>query len=199
VTASATSTSARPRLARSSTVRRFEATAKTVSAARQHTTATLAAWGLAAVADTAELLASELVTNACRASAGRSAVIAMRLTCTDTDVVVEVWDANQTAPVRRVPGDDAEGGRGLLLVDTLSARWAFYRPRSGGKVVWCSLPLTAPDGVVEERADPLPRRPASSGPAQPAEVFTDLVVLRRVADGLRALDWDLPPGEDARP
>jgi len=199
VTAPATSTSTRPRLARSSTVRRFEATAKTVGTARQHTTATLAAWGLTAVADAAELLASELVTNACRASVGRSAVVAMRLTCTDTDVVIEVWDANQTAPVRRVPGDDAEGGRGLLLVDALSARWAFYRPRSGGKVVWCSLPLAAPAHVLPEDTEPLPHRPPSSGPAQPAEVFTDLVVLQRVADGLRALDWDLPTGEAARP
>ncbi len=123
----------------------------------------------------------------------------MRLTRTDADVVIEVWDANQTAPVRREPGDDAEGGRGLLLVDALSTRWAFYRPRSGGKVVWCSLPLAAPPHVLPEDAEPLPYRPASSGPAQPAEVFTDLVVLQRVADGLHALDWDLPPDEDPPP
>jgi hypothetical protein len=40
----------------------------------------------------------------------------------------------------------ADGGRGLLLVDTLSARWNWYFPPDmDGKVVWAevSAPATA--------------------------------------------------------
>ena len=33
------------------------------------------------------------------------------------------------------PGDDAESGRGLLLVEAISTRWGWYAT-SDGKVVW---------------------------------------------------------------
>ncbi len=34
-------------------------------------------------------------------------------------------------------GQDAEGGRGLLLVEAISHRWSWYAtPEQGGKVVW---------------------------------------------------------------
>jgi hypothetical protein len=48
-------------------------------------------------------------------------------------------------------------------------------------------------------AFPLQRRTPAEGPIVPTEVFDDLAVLQRVADGLRALDWDLPdsPGGHA--
>ncbi|SBW24960.1 hypothetical protein FDG2_4363 [Candidatus Protofrankia californiensis] len=47
--------------------------------------------------------------------------------------------------------------------------------------------------------DHLPLRPATSGPSTPIEIFDDLAVLQRVADSLRALDWDLPPDDEAEP
>jgi hypothetical protein len=92
---------------------------------------------------------------------------------------------------------DAEGGRGLLLVSALSTRWAYYRPSTGGKVVWCSLLLPARTDVAAGNAEPLPSRQRSTTPAEPIEVFDELATLRRVADALRALDWDLPPGDSA--
>lgn len=174
--------------------RRFEADHATPGLARRHIEAILQAWNLADLAETAVLLASELVTNACRASTRRAAVIATRVTRTDTELIIEVWDVDASVPIRRDPALDAEGGRGLLLVSALSSRWAFYRPPSGGKVTWCSiaLPLIPADGSPGLE---LPHRRASIGPAAPMEVFDDPAVLQRVADGLRALDWDLPPGD----
>jgi len=47
-----------------------------------------------------------------------------------------VWDANPKPPVRIDPADDAESGRGLLLVDAIAARWDWYAlPDAGGKVI----------------------------------------------------------------
>jgi len=55
-------------------------------------------------------------------------------------VFILVWDANPQTPVRVDASEDAEGGRGLLLVETLSAQWNWYlSPELGGKVVWCLL------------------------------------------------------------
>ncbi|WP_239331994.1 recombinase family protein [Frankia sp. CiP3] len=77
----------------------------------------------------------------------------------------------------------------------ISTRWAYYRPPTGGKVTWCSLPLPAKTDVAAGNAEPLPSRQRPARAAEPIEVFDDLATLQRVADALRALDWDLPPGE----
>lgn len=180
------------------TVRQFEADDSAPRLARRHVAAILRAWGLATLRETAELLASELATNACRASSGPASVVATRLTCTDTDLIIEVWDSSRAAPIRRDRGLGTENGRGLLLVSALSTRWAFYRPRTGGKVTWCSVPLPKSAGSVTIEAESLPSRSTKAAPAEPIEAFDDLTVLQRVADGLRALDWTLPPGDGAQ-
>ncbi|WP_239377216.1 MULTISPECIES: ATP-binding protein [unclassified Frankia] len=179
-------------------VRRFQTDYNAPGLARRHVAATLQAWNLADLIDTAGLLVSELVTNACRASFARQEsadIIAARLTRTDVDLIIEVWDSSSAAPVRQDPALDAEGGRGLLLVSALSTRWAYYRPPTGGKVTWCSLPLPAKTDVAAGNAEPLPSRQRPARAAEPIEVFDDLATLQCVADALRALDWDLPPGE----
>jgi hypothetical protein len=52
-------------------------------------------------------------------------------------VVIQVWDRCDRLPVRRDAEPDSEGGRGLLLVDSLSTEWGSYPPEgAGGKVVW---------------------------------------------------------------
>jgi anti-sigma regulatory factor (Ser/Thr protein kinase) len=184
-------------------VRRFDVSDRTPGHARRHTAETLSSWDLVPLIETAELLVSELVTNACRATAGwssPSSVVAVRLTATDADLFIEVWDANEAAPVCRDPEPDTEDGRGLLLVEALSARWSWYRPPANtGKVVWCSLLLPRSVGLITGDTEPLPRRPASSVTVGPVDSFDDLAVLQRVADGLRALDWELPPGDGTRP
>jgi hypothetical protein len=59
--------------------------------------------------------------------------------------VKEVWDGNARPPEPAeledgIPPLDQEGGRGLLLVETLSERWGWYPTQSPeGKVIWCEL------------------------------------------------------------
>jgi hypothetical protein len=38
-------------------------------------------------------------------------------------VLVLVWDGSPLVPEQQEPGMEAEGGRGLLLVETVSVRW----------------------------------------------------------------------------
>jgi anti-sigma regulatory factor (Ser/Thr protein kinase) len=107
-----------------------------VPCARLHARLMALEWGLPALADTAELLVSELATNAIRASAGLLSPV-MRL-CLASDhqcMVIRVWDGGDQMPVRKNAGPDSESGRGLLLVESLSTEWGSYR-KANGKVVW---------------------------------------------------------------
>jgi hypothetical protein len=53
-------------------------------------------------------------------------------------LLILVWDASPLPPVRVSTGD-AENGRGLLLVDTLSTRWGHFPHPNGGKTVWALI------------------------------------------------------------
>jgi anti-sigma regulatory factor (Ser/Thr protein kinase) len=117
-----------------------------VPSTRLHTRLILHEWGLLALSDTAELLASELVTNAVlasdrlrnRADLGIVPVIRLWVTASDAAVYVHVWDSSHEMPVRREVAIDEESGRGLILVEALSKEWGVYR-RDGGKVVWAMI------------------------------------------------------------
>jgi serine phosphatase RsbU (regulator of sigma subunit) len=93
-------------------------------------------WGLAELIPTAELLASELVTNAVRYAQGS---IALRLV-REGGLVCEVLDDSAALPRLRHAGDEDERGRGLQVVSQLAQHWGARRTLSG-KVVWCELPL----------------------------------------------------------
>jgi anti-sigma regulatory factor (Ser/Thr protein kinase) len=96
-------------------------------------------WGLANLADTAELLASELVTNAVQASAGLlSPVVRIWLVSDQESVVLHVWDGCDEMPVCQHPGYDDDSGRGLMLVQALAAEWGAYR-KPPGKTVWARV------------------------------------------------------------
>ena len=98
----------------------------------------LLAWGLHGLADVVELLVSELVTNALRYGI---APFGLRMTRDAANVMVEVSDGNPTVPrLRNVQVGD-EGGRGLHLVDELSADWG-VRTHPQGKTVWFTLGIT---------------------------------------------------------
>jgi anti-sigma regulatory factor (Ser/Thr protein kinase) len=110
-----------------------------VPCARLHARQVVREWGLPALADTAELLVSELMTNAIRASAGLMLpAVALRLFSDGRYVLIHVWDGSSEMPVRRDVNADAESGRGLLLVESLSRDWGSY-PRASGKVVWARI------------------------------------------------------------
>ncbi len=129
--------------------RQLRAVPASVRSARLHAQNILREWGLEALADTVELLVSEIATNAVRASAsiadqpreaGRGpARSRMRLWLTSDGqrVLIQVWDSDLRHPVCQDAGLDAEAGRGLLLVETLSAQWGCCTPgEPGGKIVW---------------------------------------------------------------
>ncbi|MFF3503091.1 ATP-binding protein [Streptomyces sp. NPDC003247] len=108
--------------------------------------AVLAAHGLAGLVDRAELLTSELATNSVRHTKGPAFV---RLHWLDPVLRISVWDMSPDlpplAPPLAVPAD-ADGGRGLLILDLLADRWGGcgtddgpYRP--AGKTVWFELAL----------------------------------------------------------
>jgi hypothetical protein len=52
-------------------------------------------------------------------------------------VVILVWDASPLPPMRMDADGEAENGRGLMLVEAISARWGWDFPQGiGGKTVW---------------------------------------------------------------
>jgi len=116
--------------------------------ARLHARNLMHEWGLHDLADTIELIVSELVTNAVKASMDQDgrprytadnglACIHLRLSTDRQAVLVEVWDENSRLPEPARPDLDDESGRGLMLVDALAARWGWDLPNSGrGKIVW---------------------------------------------------------------
>ena len=107
-----------------------------VAQARELTRRQLAVWGLERLSDTAELLVSELVTNAIRAASYEVELRLMRV----GKLLVEVSDDNHNLPqLQRAEADDVEG-RGLALVSHMSRRWGTSR-KAVGKVVWFELPL----------------------------------------------------------
>ena len=54
-------------------------------------------------------------------------------------LIIEVSDPDPRPPVMAEVDGEAEGGRGLMLVQALSKEWDYYLLRTGGKVVYCVL------------------------------------------------------------
>ena len=120
-----------------------------VPCARLHAKQVLREWGLKNLAETVELVVSEIVTNAVRASGGLDSdrrsrtpasgipTVRLWLYVDKQQILVQVWDGNQRRPEPRRPGLEAENGRGLLLVEALSREWGSFVPNGWrGKVVW---------------------------------------------------------------
>lgn len=130
----------------------YAASSEAVSTARKETVQWLKDWGLLALIDTAELLVSELVTNAIRAAelmaqqASHSSLthpphVMLQLRVERDRLLILVWDGDPSPPTPKDPPLDDEGGRGLQLVEALSQQWGYYVPNAGGKAVWCQLAL----------------------------------------------------------
>ncbi|KUL65286.1 MULTISPECIES: ATP-binding protein [Streptomyces] len=121
-----------------------------VPRARRLTIAQLGVWSLHDFSDDAELLVSELVTNALR-HAGGPIRLTFSLCSVDRAFRCEVADEDPGQPrVRRTCGDD-EGGRGLHLLDLLSRCWGSTCTEAG-KVVWFELhpPALALEAALEK-------------------------------------------------
>ncbi|MET7682440.1 SpoIIE family protein phosphatase [Streptomyces sp. NPDC005423] len=106
--------------------------------ARRFTRRTLRAWGVTEETDSVLLVVSELVTNALVHTVGQ---VRLDLTLVHRRFRVAVADSSPRTPAKPTSiGWEATGGRGILLVEAVSAAWGTV-PVSGGKQVWAELDL----------------------------------------------------------
>ncbi|MFE3267483.1 SpoIIE family protein phosphatase [Streptomyces sp. NPDC059215] len=127
-----------------------------VARARDLASLQLARWGLSETSFLAELVVSELVTNAIRYGGNP---IQLRLIRHDT-LICEVSDSSNTAPHLRRARTFDEGGRGLFIVAQLAERWG-TRQHSDGKTIWAELAL--PPATVQAPAPKKMSRAAAAG------------------------------------
>lgn len=181
-----------PRLSNSLTL---AAVPTAVKLSRTLVAVTLKSWGLDLIAEEAELVISELATNAVKAAgplaAGQDgqegahlAVIRVRIVYLETRIALEVWDSDPAPPKPADPELDAENGRGLAIIDALCARWDYVQAAGGGKVVFAELaipPLPVTGAGLPIRTP----EPIQPGPVPP-HVNRHLPTLRRVHQSLKA-------------
>lgn len=133
--------------------------AASAQSARHQVACRLRIWGFSHVVDDAELIVSELITNAvCHGAENRPVWHTLRREHVASGEVIriEVGDCGQgwtDVPTSREAGDDTHcNGRGLLLVEALASSWGSAR-LSDGHVVWAVLPSTPGASIPNE---PLP-------------------------------------------
>ncbi|MER6453170.1 ATP-binding protein [Streptomyces sp. NPDC059688] len=146
---------------RTELVQRLSATPRGARLARRLTGGALATWGFPHDGDlsrTAQLLVAELAANAVTHGRvpGRDFELRLALLPGRNTLRIEVSDTRSDRPLRFLDGGLLdEHGRGLVVVQVLSALWG-VTTRDVGKTVWAELPLSA-------RRRPCPRRPAPEG------------------------------------
>jgi anti-sigma regulatory factor (Ser/Thr protein kinase) len=172
------------------------ATPAAISRARQLVRFALSGWGLAALAEDAGLVASELMTNAVQATGttgtpsasggfDAAATVQVRVLMYQASIIIEVWDREPGAPRRHEAAADEEGGRGLMIVAALCRQWDFTAAADGGKVVWAELAI--PAEVLMSAGLPHRERSAPLSTAHQAGLTHDLALLRRVHQALKDL------------
>ncbi|MGW0314036.1 ATP-binding protein [Streptomyces flavidovirens] len=110
--------------------------------------AALRHWGWPDLVETAELLLSELATNALRYGNGND--VGVRLYLSGGKFVMEVRDGSSQRPVLRHAAHTEKNGRGLFLVDAMADAWGVSED---GTRTWCSLSLRpAPGDVMQPTA-----------------------------------------------
>ncbi|QIP88890.1 ATP-binding protein [Streptomyces sp. Tu 2975] len=115
--------------------------------ARKFAANTLHGWALRPLVTDVELIVSELVGNAVRHALPPAAPrtdeypVWLGLFRYSTHLVCAVTDPSPAPPRLGDPGPAASGGRGLLLVDSLSDSWSWRPAPPAGKTVWACLPL----------------------------------------------------------
>jgi anti-sigma regulatory factor (Ser/Thr protein kinase) len=94
-------------------------------------------WRLQHLQDNAELIITELVTNVIRHA---NTDMEVRIRTYDGVFELSVRDGSPNRPELGSRDDwVSEAGRGLLVIDALSAAWG-STPTADGKIVWAKLP-----------------------------------------------------------
>lgn len=85
----------------------------------------------------AQLLVSEIVTNALRHGRG---AITLRVRLDEPRLGIAVTDEGPGVPTQRDPGIEEASGRGLLIVDAVARAWGVDSvPGADGKTVWFDI------------------------------------------------------------
>ena len=114
---------------------------ESVRIARLHIRAALGFHGLIDYLEDAEIVTSELVTNAVQHACGDSDEtigVTLARAWNPPTVTVVVSDSSPDGPVLRDTPAGSEQGRGLQIVEALSAYWG-WREEEGGKAVFAVL------------------------------------------------------------
>jgi hypothetical protein len=140
------------------------ALAGAVPSARVHVRQLLWEWHWAELSHDVGVVVSELVTNSLTASAELRPAVAPVLVWIGSDthtVLAAVADAIPRPPVRLNLGPDAEGGRGLAVVEAFSSRWGWHTTTMAGlaKVTWAEWRLPPAAGQPPVSAGPDRCRP----------------------------------------
>jgi anti-sigma regulatory factor (Ser/Thr protein kinase) len=149
---------------------RFSATRRGARLARRLTQYRLDLWGVpygGPASDAVALVVAELAANSVLHGRVPGRDFELRLTYDhDADVVrVEVSDTHPRHPESPEPSTedpaDAEGGRGLLIVAAVAARWGVEERTGPGKTVWAECALRMPPAHTPTRSH-TPARPVQS-------------------------------------
>ena len=112
----------------------FESDLQAVALARAFVRQTLLSWEMPQLVADAQVLASELITNAVL-----HARTAMRLTLAyDDGLRISVFDENMRLPTMAGVPENATSGRGLMLVERLASSWGVEQG-ADGKTVWALM------------------------------------------------------------
>ncbi len=104
--------------------------------ARAFTSATLAEWDVTDVVDDVLLVVTELVNNAVTHAHSECE---LRISISPVSLRIEVTDHGAGTPDPLPPSATRNHGRGLHLVDALTAAWGFESGEAGAKTVWAEL------------------------------------------------------------
>jgi anti-sigma regulatory factor (Ser/Thr protein kinase) len=126
----------------------FEPEPASVPVARRFVRQALHDLGADRAVDTVQTLVSELVTNA--VIHARTA-FTVRVDCEGSSVRVSVLDGSRAQARVRNYGTDATTGRGLRLIDSLSADWGVDR-HDDGKLIWFEVPAGGDDDAADLEA-----------------------------------------------
>jgi anti-sigma regulatory factor (Ser/Thr protein kinase) len=132
--------------------------ARSVAVARRHVVDVARAWGVADdVIDLAELLCSEVVTNAViHPTRAADAFVEVAVIRDGRRLVVECRDPSRELPrVVAVPNPLRESGRGMCLVASLAYDYGVDLADGGGKTVWFELIAWPGSGAVVSEAGTL--------------------------------------------
>ncbi|MQS39437.1 ATP-binding protein, partial [Streptomyces katsurahamanus] len=108
--------------------------ARRVAQMRRIGRAALRKWGFHRAVDDAELIISELVTNAIENGSGCS--VGFSISYSGATVRIEVADGSHSRPQVRRGGLYEEGGRGMVLIEYLASAWG---TSEDGTRTWCEL------------------------------------------------------------